>query len=422
MQFHRQTLPNGLEVLAEHNSQAYSTAIGYFVKTGARDEPAALAGVSHFLEHMMFKGSQQRSADELNRELDAIGSHSNAYTSEEQTVYHAVLLPEYVDRAVELLSDMLRPALRSDDFDVEKQVILEEIAKYEDEPPFGVFEKALAAHFSNQSLGRPVLGTRESISSMTVDQMRRYFETQYSPTNMALVATGNVDFDHLVQLAERFAGHWQPFVPQRDPARLHRVPSRPSYKLIHQPLAKQQYVLLVSDAPAADSPDRFAARLLATIVGDDTGSRLFWELVDTGKAESAEVGVHEYQGTGLMLTYLCCRPEEAARNIHIIRQVWQSVLEHGVTPEELERAKSKIGSQIVLASERAASRLFAVGSSWLTRGEYKSVREMVDCYRSVTCEQIHQVIQQFPPQPCTLCTVGPARELDVSPVLMTATA
>ncbi|GIW92700.1 MAG: zinc protease [Pirellulaceae bacterium] len=414
MQFHRVTLPNGLEVLAEHNSQAYSTAIGYFVKTGARDEPPEMSGVSHFLEHMMFKGSQRRSADELNRELDEIGSHSNAYTSEEQTVYHAVLLPEYVDRAVELLSDMLRPALRNEDFDTEKKVILEEIAKYEDEPPFGVFEKAMAAHFPNHSLGRPILGTRQSVSALSVDQMRHYFENQYSPTNMALVATGNVDFEQLVKLAAKHAGHWEPFIPQRDPTRRQRVASRPSRQIIHQPVATQQYVLLVSDAPAAESPDRFAARLLATIVGDDSGSRLFWELVDTGRAESAEAGVHEFQGTGLMLTYLCCRPEDTPQNLRSIADIWQDVVRHGIKDDELERAKSKICSQIVLSSERAANRLFAVGSSWLTRGEYRSVRELVEQYRAVTADQIHRLLEQYPVHPCTVCAVGPLEELDTS--------
>lgn len=414
MEFLRHTLDNGLEVLAERNGRAYSTAIGYFVKTGARDESPEISGVSHFLEHMMFKGSQHRTAEQLNRELDEIGSHSNAFTSEEQTVYHAVLLPEYLDRAVELLSDMMRPALREEDFEVEKKVILEEIAKYDDEPPFGAYEKAMAVHFANQSLGRSVLGTRETIHALRIEQMRAFFERQYSPNNMALVATGNVDFDQLVRLADKYPGGWPPFTPQRDPTRGCRVPSRCASGVIVHPLARQQYVILVSDAPAAEAPERFAARLLSTIVGDDTGSRFFWELVDTGRAECAVAGLHQFQGTGVMLTYLCCPPERTAENVSILRRIWDDVWQHGVREDELERVKNKVCAQLVMASERAANRLFAVGSNWLTRGEYRTVRELMEAYRAVTRDDIQRVLERYPPRPCSACAVGPRGDLDLA--------
>lgn len=413
MEFLRHTLPNGLEVLAERDDDAYSTALGYFVKTGSRDEPEELSGVSHFLEHMMFKGSVHRSAEQLNRELDEIGSHSNAFTSEEQTVYHAVFLPEYLPRAVELLSDMLRPALRAEDFEVEKKVILEEIAKYEDEPPFGAYEKAMALHFQGHALGRAILGTRESIQAMTVEQMRAYFESQYSPSNMVLVATGNVDFTQLVKSAEQFAGQWQAFSPQRDPTRTARVASRRAARILSHPLAQQQYVLLLSDAPAAEDDDRFAARLLATIVGDDTGSRLFWELVDTGRAECAVAGLHQFQGTGVLISYLCCPPEQTTENLTILKRVWDEVLQHGVTQDELERVQSKVCSQLVLASERAVNRLFAVGGNWLIRGEYRSVRELIEAYRSVTLADLERLLQKYPIWPATLCAVGPTTDVQL---------
>src|SRR5690606_20774736 len=172
-----------------------------------------------------------------NRELDEIGSHSNAYASEEQAVYHAIVLPEYMERAVELLSDMMRPALREEDFVTEKQVIIEEIAKYDDQPPFGAFERSMAIHFGSHSLGRSILGTRETVGAMRVDQMRDFFHQQYSPRNMALAATGNVDFPRLVELARRYAGDWHDFQPQRDPTRQSRVASQPSCEVRQHPLA-----------------------------------------------------------------------------------------------------------------------------------------------------------------------------------------
>ena len=153
MRFRQQTLPNGLDIIAECNPAAYSAAFAFFVQTGSRDETDALSGVSHFLEHMAFKGTPTRSAADVNRELDEMGAHSNAFTSEEQTVYYVTVLPEYQDRALDLLSDLMRPALRPADFETEQQVILEEIAKYDDQPPFGAHEKSMALHFRRTSAG-----------------------------------------------------------------------------------------------------------------------------------------------------------------------------------------------------------------------------------------------------------------------------
>lgn len=413
MEFLRHTLPNGLEVIAERNEKAYCTGLGFFVKTGSRDEAAELSGVSHFLEHMMFKGTARRSAEQVNRELDEIGSQSNAYTSEEQTVYHAIVLPEYAERTIELLADMMRPALREEDFETEKQVILEEIAKYDDQPPFGAFERSMALHYGDHSLGRSILGTRESVGALRVDQMREFFHQQYSPRNIALVATGHVDFPRLVELAEWYAGDWPPFDPHRDPTRCERVPSSPRHEVRPHPLATQQYLILTSDGPATDDADRFAGRLLSTILGDDSGSRLFWELIDTGLAEYAALGPHEYQGTGLILGYLCCEAEQAASNLQIIHNVFREAEQSGVTEQELEQAKNKICAQIVLSSERSASRLFSVGGGWLSRGEYKTVAEAVASYRAVELADIRRVLERFPLTRYTACAVGPLETLEI---------
>ena len=209
MEFLRHTLPNGLEIVAERNAAAYSTAVGFFVRTGARDESDAVAGVSHFLEHMMFKGTPSRSADDVNREFDEMGAHYNAFTNEENTVYYAAVLPEHQDRAVELLADILRPSLREDDFNTEKQVILEEIQMYEDQPPFGADDKCRAMHYGPHPLGRSVLGTAESVGQLPVAAMREYFRRRYSPENIVLAGAGRIDFDALTALAGRLCGGWQ---------------------------------------------------------------------------------------------------------------------------------------------------------------------------------------------------------------------
>src|SRR5687767_3377118 len=208
MPFRHHTLDNGLEIVAETSPDAYSSAYAFFVRTGARDETAEISGVSHFLEHMVFKGSANRSAAEVNRDLDDLSANSNAYTSEEQTVYFATTLPDDQESMVELLADMMRPALRQDDFDTEKKVILEEIAKYDDQPPYGAHEKCMAAFFGPHPLGKSVLGTTGSVGDLARDKMMAYFERRYSPGNMVLAAAGNVDFDGLIRQAGQNCGKW----------------------------------------------------------------------------------------------------------------------------------------------------------------------------------------------------------------------
>ena len=411
MQFRKHTLDNGLEIVAECNPHAYSMALGFFVKTGSRDETSENHGVSHYLEHMTFKGTPTRSAADVNRELDEIGSHANAFTSEEQTVYYAAFLPEYQDEAVELLGDILRPSLRGDDFDMEKKVILEEIAKYEDQPPFGAHEKCMAAHFGSHPLGRSVLGTTASVGALSREQMLDYFQQRYSPRNIAVVAAGNVDYDRLVSLTDKCCGSWEPFdAPRETP----RAGAHTSAEVIRKEAANQQYVVQIANGPAVEDDDRYAGRILATVLGDDSGSRLFWELIDTGLAECAAMGAYEYQGTGVFMTYLCCAPEDTADNLELIAKIMREAETGGITEDELAQAKSKILSHIVLQSERPGNRLFSVGSNWLQRREYRTVREILDSYEAVTVDDVASVLEKYPLTANTTVAVGPMPHLPVS--------
>ena len=408
MKFCETTLPNGLEVIAECNPQAYSSAFGFFVKTGARDETDEVSGVSHFLEHMVFKGTAKRSAADVNRDLDALGSKSNAYTSEEQTVYYAAVLPEYQEQLVEILADMLRPALRQDDFDVEKQVILKEINKYANEPPFGAHEKCMAVHFGAHPLARSVLGTAESITALQSEQMRAYFQQRYSPKNIALVAAGNVDFAALVKSAEMHCGTWEPFDARRTTPRAAPHTGR---EIMLNDIATQEYAVQLANGPAAKDPDRYAARLLATILGDDSGSRMFWELADTGLAEYAAMSACEYQGTGVYMTFLSCAPEDAAENLSRIDAIFAEAEKNGVTEGELQQAKNKICAHIILQAERSSSRLFSVGSNWIQRREYRAVADIVKSYQAVQLADIAAVLRKYPLSQKTTVCVGPLADV-----------
>ncbi len=408
MEFRHHTLPNGLEIIAECNPSAYSLGLAYFVKTGSRDENDAISGVSHFLEHMVFKGTARRSAADVNRELDELGSHSNAFTSEEQTVYYATVLPEYQDRAVELLSDIMRPALREDDFNTEKKVIIEEIAKYDDQPPYGAHEKSMAAHYGAHPLSRSVLGTAASVGALTADQMRAYFEQRYSPKNITLVAAGKVDFERLVSEAERWCGGW---LPSEAPRVIDRAPASSKFQVLHNEIATQEYSILLANGPAAADEDRYAGRVMATVLGDDSGSRLYWKLVDNGLSEFAAMGAYEYQGTGLVMTYLCCAPEDTADNLQAIHDLYVEAQNGGITETELALAKNKICSHVVLQAERPSNRLFSIGNGWLQRREYRTVREAVAAYQGVTVDEVAAVLKKYPLTTNTTICIGPLKEV-----------
>ncbi|HUY31925.1 MAG TPA: pitrilysin family protein [Pirellulales bacterium] len=411
MEFREQVLPNGLEVVAECDAEARSTALGFFVKTGARDEADDVAGVSHFLEHMVFKGTPTRSADDVNREFDEMGAHYNAFTNEEHTVYHAAVLPEYLRPALALLSDILRPSLRDDDFDTEKKVIIEEIRMYADQPPFGADDRVRAAHFGRHPLGHSVLGTVRSITDLKVEAMREYFRRRYSPANIALVAAGQVDFDALLAAAGEYCGGWEPFEAGRT---AERAAPHAGFECLLHPSATQEYVLQLANGPGATDDDRFAAKLLATILGDDSGSRLFWELVDPGLAESANLGHCDYEGTGLYMTYLSCEPEQTAGNLRRVLEIYRGVEAGGVTAAELGQAKNKINSRVVLSSERPRGRLFNLGSNWTYRREYRSVKDDLDAVDAVTLDQLAAVLAKYPLTVSTTIAVGPLAEIDVS--------
>jgi predicted Zn-dependent peptidase len=408
MEFRTHTLNNGLELVAEVNPQAYSASYAFLVRTGSRDETPEVSGVSHFLEHMVFKGTPRRSTADVNRELDEISTNGNAYTSEEQTVYYATVLPEDQGRIVDLLSDMMRPALRQEDFDTEKQVILEEIAKYDDQPPYGAHDKCMAAHFGSHPLSRIVLGTQGSVGNLSREQMLAYFQSRYSPRNIVLAAAGNVDFQRLIEQAHAHCGSWQSFDAPRS---LTRAEAHQAFSVIHKPAAVQQYAVQIASAPAAEDDDRYTARVLATILGDDKGSRLFWDLIDTGLAEYATIGTHEFQGTGIYMTYLACTPDEASANLQRIADIVADAETSGVTQEELDQAKNKICAQIVLSAERPANRLFSIGNGWVQRRQYKTVREAVEAYRAVTLDDLTAVLKKYPLSKNTTVAIGPLTEL-----------
>ena len=410
MHFHQTTLDSGLEIIAETNESAYSVSLGFFVRSGSRNETTETAGVSHFLEHLVFKGTERVNAAEVNHRLDEMGADANAFTTEEQTVYFASLLPELFEDALDLFGEILRPALRADDVEMERQVILEEINMYEDQPPFGLDDKSRELFFQGHPLAGSVLGTMESVSGLSVEQLKQYLDSRYGPENIVLVAAGNIDFDGLVRKAKAVTKHWQS-PPKRlnDEAGWRRQRGRRGLQRFYKDSITQQHTMLLSDGPSCRDADRHAAGLLAAMLGDDSGSRLFWDLVDTGLADSATMGTSEFFDNGAFITGLSSEPDEAEEVLLRTRNIYQEAMREGLTQEELDRAKNKLLSRLVLANELPSGRLFSIGGDWLARHEYRSVAQDIEELARIALDDIHAVLKKFPLDESLTVTIGPRR-------------
>jgi predicted Zn-dependent peptidase len=402
---HRQ-LPNGLDVVAEINPDSHSVALGLFVKTGARDESADVNGVSHFLEHMMFKGSDKYTWEDVNRIFDEIGARYNAFTSQEMTAYYANVLPEFTERAVEHLSHLLRPAIRVEDFTTEKKVILEEIAMYLDDPGHRLYEQLMEAHFGNHPLSMSVLGTSESIAKLAQPQMADYFKQRYGPGNMVLVATGKLDFEDIVRLAGRYMGAWPRVnAPRRQPEPLYK----PQRRAMTDAKLNRQYTMGMTPGPSAQDERRFAARVLSDVVGDAEGSRFYWALVDNAIAEDADFGFYPHDGCGSFYISLTTEPQRSDKALDIALKELEKV-KADLKDDEVERAKNKIASSIVLQGEVPLGRMRAIGGQWTYNKEYRSLEKDMATLNAVTTDSLRQLMKDFPFDPMTIVSLGPGEK------------
>ena len=410
MQFRHEQLPNGLDIIAEVSESAHSASLGFFVKTGARDEHDSISGASHFLEHMVFKGTDTLSAEDINLRFDSMGASANAFTSEEDTVYYAAVLPEKQHAAIELLAAMMRPALREDDFITEKQVILEEIKMYDDQPPFGADDQCRALFFKDHPLARSVLGTESSIEALPVEAMRSYHQERYSADNLVLAASGAVDFDSLIASARQLCSSWQSISHSNRKVPFSTTPSEAITDVITRDQAALEYAVRMSPGPAEDTSDRFAAKLLAVVLGDDSGSRLYWDLVDSGKAEHAACHHHDFLDAGVFVTQLSCEPEATQALLNRVIEIYEAATK-GLTGSEVEQARNKLLSRVVLAGERPRQRLFSLGLEWAHLGRYRSVGDDLTTLDTISREDLHRILCEWQlTQSSTTVLAGPLQK------------
>jgi predicted Zn-dependent peptidase len=404
MNFEHRQLGNGLTIIGEVNPNAQSTAVGFFVRTGARDETPEINGVSHFLEHMLFKGTDALSALEVNNAFDRLGAKFNAFTSEENTVFYAAVLPEYLMDVSSLWMQLMRPSLRDDDFTIEKNVILEEIAMYKDLPQFEVMDQARALHFGSHPCGYSVLGTNESISSLTADQMRKYFARRYAPNNITLACCGNFDFENLCKLAEQHCSGWKAMDTVRE---IEDTTGTFKRKHVANENLVRQHICLLSPAVSMQDPRRYAASLLGQIIGDDSGSRYYWALTEPALAEVASMQCESMDGTGVFYSYICCDPDSTSRVLGIVQELFEELRNNGISEAELEAARNKTLSALTIKCEQPMGRLVSLGFNWVYNQQYRSVKEDVDAVHAVTLDEISNLIEKLNPGKFTMLSLGP---------------
>jgi len=405
MEFKKEQLANGLNIIGEVNKSAKSAAVGFFVKTGSRDENEQINGVSHFLEHMLFKGTDKLSALQVNEAFDRTGAQFNAGTAEEYTVYYAAVLPEYLLEVTELWIELMRPALRDDDFNIEKNVIKEEIAMYKDMPSFDVMDQCRSLHFDSHPCGNSVLGSEESIDNLKSQQMRDYFTRRYAPNNMVLACAGNFDWEQICSIAANSCGAWRQQAVER---KLEQYDGSKKKMRTEKSNLSREHICLMSSGLSAQDPRRFAASLLGVIVGDNVGSRFFWELVDIALAEAASMQFGPMDGTGAFYSYIRCSADNVTKVLDIVSGIFRSLSQDGITEDELRKAKNKVLSSLVIKNELPMGRLGDLGSNWLYLEKYRTVEEDVNAIKAVTVDDVNVLIEQFKPGDFTQLSIGPA--------------
>jgi predicted Zn-dependent peptidase len=394
-QFFTHRLPNGLLLLGQRMPDLESVSVCFYVRTGARDESdPALYGVSHFLEHMVFKGTPRRDADQITLDFNLMGAEFNAFTSLEQTVFYARVLRENMPQAIDLLSDLMRPKLDEEDFNLERNVIIEEIARAEDVPTSQAYRRMMQTYFSDTPMGHDVLGSKESIRDMAVADMRAYHARRYAANNLIFAIAGAFEWDEVVALVEQACGAWSGGEEGRAVGQI--IPAKPGATAIIKPQQKQQMVLLASPSVGIQDEDLDAAHLAAMVLGDGSGSRLFWNIFQKGLAESASASLSPFDSTGMLVTFLSTTPDHAPAVLELAQAELRGLQADGVQEDELRRAKDKLISRTVLDGDSAFSRMQDLAFTWVAEGAVRSIQDEMARVEKVTLADVRRALDRFP--------------------------
>jgi predicted Zn-dependent peptidase len=401
---HRITeLSSGARVVTQAMPAVRSIALGFFMGVGSRHETREQAGLSHFLEHLLFKGTDRRSSSEIDEVFDGMGAEVNAGTGKETTSLYARFLDQHLDRAFEVMADMvLHPAYP--DIDSERQVVIEEIAMYEDEPSDKVHDVMARALFGSHPLGRPVIGTAEVIGSVPVPDIAGYHEARYVPGNIVVSAAGNVDHDRVVSMVEGVIQGGGPTSPVSEPA---PADSEPTFRF-HAKTTEQYHLCLGGPGISRLDERRHALRVLDTILGGSTSSRLFQEVREKrGLAYSVFSYSGSFVDAGQVGVYVGTRPDNVGEAMEVIAGELRRVSEEPVSEEELTRAKENVKGHTVLAMESTLARMNRLGGSLILGVPLLTLDEVIAAVDAVTLEDVTAVARElFAPERLSAAGVG----------------
>ena len=402
---------SGLRVITEEMPGTRSVAFAFWVGIGSRDERPAIAGSSHFLEHLLFKGTKTRTARQIADAFDAMGGDLNAFTAKEYTCYYCRVGDRDLDMAVDYMCDMLQSSvIAKGDVDAERQVILEEINMHEDDPGDLIHDLFNEALWGSHPLGRPVLGTRESISAMSRDQVKRFYDRLYHPGHFVIAAAGNLRHERLLELVERSmeTGRRLDTVPSAKVRTGGDVPRASGNRKILHRTTEQAHVVTGTNAPSRRDPERFAFGVANSVLGGGMSSRLFQEIREKrGMAYSVGSYHAMFTEAGLFAVYAGTTPSKAEQVLRIASEQIEDVAGGGLTQAELERAKGHMRGSLVLSLEDTSGRMSRIGKSETSHGEILSVDDILARVNAVTREDAERAFARTASQPMALAVIGP---------------
>jgi predicted Zn-dependent peptidase len=411
----RTVLSSGLRIVTEEERSVRSAAFGIWVNVGSRDETVSTAGASHFLEHLLFKGTKKRTSLEISSAIEAVGGETNAFTSKEYTCFYARVIDKDLPLAVDVISDLITSSvIKAVDVDAERKVVLEEIAMRDDDPSDLIHDLFLEKYYGDTPLGRPILGTVKSIKGMSRSTVFNYYRNRYKPEDLVVSVAGNVKHKNVVAMVEEALSK-DDFLDQ--PKKDFKVRSSPQIKVagkgevtLLERKTEQAHIVYGVPGVARDDKRRFALSILSSALGGGMSSRLFQEIREKrGLAYSTYAYSQQFAGSGVLSFYVGCKPNKAKEAIKIIQSILYDVAENGLTSDEISRAKGAVSGSLVLSQEDTGSRMTRIGKSELVYGQVLSFDEILREISSVTPEQIKEIARQSLPTSPTLALVGPFR-------------
>ena len=412
MSVKRSVHSSGLRIVTEEVPSVRSAAVGIWVNVGSRDEAPATAGASHFLEHLLFKGTTSRTALEISSSIESVGGEMNAFTSKEYTCFYARVIDTDLPMAINVVSDLITSSIVSAlDVDAERKVVLEEIAMRDDDPSDLIHDFFSDTYYGNTPIGRPILGTVESIKGMSRNTVFNYYKKKYLPQDLVVAVAGNIKHKRVVAMVEEALSR-DNFLdilaaPVVRPNTVVKNTKQQSVGVMYKK-SEQAHMFYGIEGVARADDRRFAMGVLSAALGGGMSSRLFQEIREKrGLAYSVYAYAQQFAGSGVLGFYAGCNPAKAIEVVEIIRSVLSDVAENGMTHEEIERAKGAVRGSLVLSQEDSGSRMSRIGKNEIVYGQVMDFDDILKSIARVSTQDIREIASEFLVKTPTLALVGP---------------